>query len=1396
MIRPDIAREELVTELETLRQRVAELEALETDHQADKKLIQLEDEQQYKVIFESANDIILLIDKKGTIIDVNERLKEIGGYEREELIGKNIRSLAHMMTKKSLAITLGNFLKRVVGVHVPPYKVEMIKKNGELVTIEISARPLRKDGKIIGDLAILRDITERKRAEEALQVAEQNFRNSIDTSPMAIRIREPNGQTLYANKTFMELFYYKTIEDVPTNPLLDHYTPAEKARYLMRQEKRSRGETIPDAFQVDITAKDDTIRHLQVYRNEVIWNGKLGFQIIYNDITETKNAQEALQASEQNFRNSLENSLVGIRISDRNDDTLYANQAFLDMFDYANIKETKLSPPLKHYTSEAYADFLLRIEEQKRGAPRPDSVEIEIVRKDGNIRHLRLFTRGLVWYGQQQFQNLYIDITERKQAEEALKASEQKYSTLIEKSSDGIVILNVHSIEFSNTRLCEMTEYSQNEILGMNFFDLVAPEHLGRLKESYQVELANGMKTDNFEMEILSKDKKKIPVETSAQIIDYKGRRATMVIIRDITERKQAEEALKASEENFRNSMDNTLVGIRISDVDNHTLYANQALLDIYGYKNIDEVKAKSPQEYYSPESYAEYLAMREKYGRGQIIPDQVDIDIIRKDGTMRHLQALFKVMLWDGQKQFQTLYNDITERKATEEALRVSEEKYRLIVENSQDIIFTLDSAGEFRYVSPSVKRMLGYDQADLMGLPFNSLIHPEDRHIIEDAIQNGDEADHHQYRFRHASGEWRWLTSNGTKMLDTGGKSFNFTGIANDITERKQAEEALKASEQNFRNSMDSSSMGIHIVDKDWNTIYANQAFLDIYGYENIDELRASHQEDRYTSASYASWVLRHEKMLRSEPVPDKLEADIVRKDGSIRHIQSFRKEVLWNGKTQYQLLYNDITERKQAEEALKASEQNFRNSMDSSLVGIRIMGDDNSTLYANQALLDMFGYKNIEELRASPPQEHYTPESYAAFVQRKEQFARGQSIPDQLEFDIVREDGAIKHLQLSSKKVLWNGKMQYQLLYNDVTEQKQAQKRIEQAAEEWRTTFDSITDLISIHDKDNRIIRVNQAIADLLNTKPQELIGKYCHEVMHGTKEPPINCPHMQTLKTGKSAVMETFDPNLGRHFYESASPLFNEKGEITGSVLVSRDITQQKRMEEQLIMTDRLASIGELSSGIAHELNNPLTSVIGFSQLLMEGDVPENMKEDLGTVYSEAQRAAAIVKNLLTFARKHAPVKSLSQVNTVIEDVLRLRAYEQKVNNIEIENRLAANLPEIMIDHFQMQQVFLNIMVNAEFAMLEAHHKGKLVITTEKSDGVIKITITDDGPGIAEENLKHIFDPFFTTKEVGKGTGLGLSICHGIVTEHGGQIYASSVKGQGATFTIELPLINEQ
>ena len=150
-----------------------------------------------------------------------------------------------------------------------------------------------------------------------------------------------------------------------------------------------------------------------------------------------------------------------------------------------------------------------------------------------------------------------------------------------------------------------------------------------------------------------------------------------------------------------------------------------------------------------------------------------------------------------------------------------------------------------------------------------------------------------------------------------------------------------------------------------------------------------------------------------------------------------------------------------------------------------------------------------------------------------------------------------------------------------------------------------------------------------------------------------------------------------------------------------------------------------------------------------------------------------------------------MRQMSQVNNILEDVLKLRSYEHRVNNIELEKHYANDLPEVMADYFQMQQVFLNLIVNAETAMLEANGKGKLTIATGRHNHSVKVTITDNGPGIAKENLRRVFDPFFTTKEVGKGTGLGLSICHGIVTGHGGKIYAKNQENQGATFVVELP-----
>jgi len=229
-----------------------------------------------------------------------------------------------------------------------------------------------------------------------------------------------------------------------------------------------------------------------------------------------------------------------------------------------------------------------------------------------------------------------------------------------------------------------------------------------------------------------------------------------------------------------------------------------------------------------------------------------------------------------------------------------------------------------------------------------------------------------------------------------------------------------------------------------------------------------------------------------------------------------------------------------------------------------------------------------------------------------------------------------------------------------------------------------------------------------------------------------------------------------------------------------------------LQKELLLSSRLASIGELAAGVAHQINNPLTGVLGFSQRLLKKSTDQETKQYLKRIYTEAERAAKVVQNLLTFARRRQPHKQYSDINEILESAMELRAYELKTSNIELITNLAPKLPEIMLDFHQIQEVFLNIILNAEQAMTEANSGGKLTIKTEERKGYIRTTFTDDGPGIPAEHLDKIFDPFYTTKGEKGGTGLGLSVCHGIITGHGGKIYARSKPGKGATFFVELPL----
>ncbi len=730
------------------------------------------------------------------------------------------------------------------------------------------------------------------------------------------------------------------------------------------------------------------------------------------------------------------------------------------------------------------------------------------------------------------------------------------------------------------------------------------------------------------------------------------------------------------------------------------------------------------------------------------------------------------------------------------QEALREKEEKLDAMSRSTGDHMSMVDRDFNIMWVNKAAEQEFG---SDIIGKKCYQIFlrrkRPCEPCNTLETFQDGKVHELYNHRI-DKDGETIYChcTAN-VALTDREGKPSTVLVTCRDITKSKQAEEELRQSEERYRTIFESANDIMLLTDKKGKILDINQKLKELGQYEREELVgkNLSSLANIMTRKSLAIAIKNFLKIVAGGDVPP-FEVELLREnqDPAITEINT--RAIKKGDKVVGVLsILRDVTERKQVEERLRQAKEQFQVLVEESPLGVSLIRKDHRYRYVNPKFVQMFGYSledfstRQEWLELVYPDPEYREQVRAVWLGDLKGSNHGE-VRARI-FTMTCKDGSQKIIHF--RPVALGGGEQF-MLYEDITEQTQAEEGIKHAAEEWRATFDSITDMVSIHDKDYRIVRVNKAFADAFNMKPKELIGKTCYELVHGTKGPPANCPLKQTFATKKPASGEYFEPRLGIHLDESISPMINENGEVVNSVHVARDITRQKEADEKLIITDRLASIGELSSGIAHELNNPLTSVIGFSQLLMDEDVPDNIREDLGVVCSEAQRAASIVKNLLTFARKHAPVKHPSQINSIIEDVLNLRAYEQRVNNIQVKNRFAPNLPKIMVDYFQMQQVFLNIIINAENAMLEAHGSGRLNITTETVNSSIRVSFADDGPGISEENLGHVFDPFFTTKEVGKGTGLGLSICHGIITAHSGRIYTKSKLGKGATFVVELPI----
>jgi len=479
-----------------------------------------------------------------------------------------------------------------------------------------------------------------------------------------------------------------------------------------------------------------------------------------------------------------------------------------------------------------------------------------------------------------------------------------------------------------------------------------------------------------------------------------------------------------------------------------------------------------------------------------------------------------------------------------------------------------------------------------------------------------------------------------------------------------------------------------------------------------------------------------------------------------------------------------------------ALRKNEARFTELFESLQEGIYIITPEGSILDANPALVRMLGYDSKEDLLKREVAEIFVDQAERKIVQ--EQIERQAALQGR-EITLIRKDGtSIVCLNTAAAVRDNTGRVvRYQGAVMDITERREMERRLHQQQEFARRLVDSFPDLILVLDTSAGYTFVSPRSKEILGYEPQEIAATDFGHCAHPEDMPAVKALYGDIVEGRQTfASLEVrVRHKLGewRRIRFNFSPLWDAKGQNEGVVLSGRDVTDLKRLEEQLIQAEKLAAMGQMLAGVAHELNNPLTAILGVTELLREREgVDDPTRRQLELTHRQARRAARIVQNLLEFSRPASPHKKSLDVNSLIERTLQLHEHSLRRNNIEVEFRPQPGVPGVMGDANQLIQIFLNLVTNAEQAIREVRDSGRIQIRLASSANRVAITVQDDGVGVRPEALPRIFDPFYTTKRPGGGTGLGLSICMSIIREHGGNIEAELLPAGGSAFTVYLPI----
>lgn len=1006
------------------------------------------------------------------------------------------------------------------------------------------------------------------------------------------------------------------------------------------------------------------------------------------------------------------------------------------------------------------------------------------------------------------------DITERKQMEEDLRKSEEKFRNIFESANDGLIYLDRSGrILDVNGKAVEVFGGSKKELLGKHFtrVGIFSLREIPTLMTNFAKILAG--KKAALNVCIKNKKGQEISLECSSSFMKIGDKFAgILVIARDVTERKEAEERIRASEERYRRLIELAPDGILTLNMKGVVTSVNPAFLRMIGFSK-DEIVGKHFTK--SGTIRARDLPKHSKL-IGFILkgktPKPFEIAYVHKDGTQRWGEAHLSFLEDHGKRiGVQGILRDVTERKKAERKIRESEEKYRTLVENTTDFIHMIDDKDKVLSLNKSAARLFGKKPEEVVGKSIFELFPKEVATHFSKDLKKVFKRGRSQIAEAKmiAGGREMWISANLNPVRDHEGKVIAVLGVTRDLTERKQTEEALKESEERFRQLIEYAPDAIYINNLKGNFIHGNKQAEKLTGYKKDELIGKNMPKIGLLPKKYLPKAMKAltKNLLGQKTGPDEFE--LIRKDGTRATVEISTFPVKREEKVEVIGIARDITERKKAEEALRQSEEKYHSLVENIPDVTWTFDSESHPIFISPRIKEVFGFtpEEIYQMgdrfakgRTHPDDREYVQEAYDLLFTRNKIF--------DVEYRMQRKDGRwiwIHDSAVTTRKK--DGVMYADGVLSDITERKRTEEKLKLFSQ----SVDSSIDGMAMGNPEGKIIYVNEAFVRMFGYSREELIGKPITFLHPEDQIPKLEEALKATMEGGWTGELVGKRKN-GELFpiAISSSRVVDDEGKIIVHMASHRDITERKQMEkkleeysqqlgelvekrtrqlretqEQLLRSERLATIGEVAAMVGHDLRNPLTGIAGATYYLktkFDSKMDKKTKDILELIEKDIDYSNKIINSLLDYSKEIRLELAETTPKTIIKDALTLVKVPKNIQILDFTK----NEPKIEIDTQKMKRVFVNIIKNAVDAMPEG---GRLTITSKESNGNLEIAFTDTGTGIPKDIVEKIWTPLFTTKA--KGMGLGLSICKRIVEAHRGSISAESTVEKGATFTVTLP-----